>query len=99
MSLAELMPLVEGLSQNDRQQLMNFLAAQEVVEQRKIFSADVYPVWSPYDSFEAADLLAQMVKDDSHSESLRQREVSSHDCTASTSITGNQPYSTVISIG
>jgi hypothetical protein len=49
---------------------MNFLAAQEVVEQKQIFSADVYPVWSPYDSFEAAELLAQMVKDD--------QEVSSH---------------------
>jgi hypothetical protein len=67
MSLAELLPLIEGLSQSDRQQLMSFLAAQQLVEQKQIFSADVYPVWSPYDSFEAADLLAQMVKDDSHS--------------------------------
>jgi hypothetical protein len=62
MSLAELLPLVEGLSQSDRQQLMNFLAAQEGVELKQVFSTDVYPVWSPYDSFEAADLLAQMVK-------------------------------------
>jgi hypothetical protein len=70
MSLAELMPLVKGLSQSDRQELMSFLAAQELAEQKQIFSADIYPVWSPYDSFEAADLLMQMVKDDSHSERL-----------------------------
>jgi hypothetical protein len=69
MSLAELMPLVERLSQADRQQLMSFLAAQEVVELKQIFSADVYPVWSPYDSFEAADLLAQMVKDNQEASS------------------------------
>ena len=29
MSLAELMPLVEGLSQSDRQQLMSFLSIQQ----------------------------------------------------------------------
>jgi len=32
-----IMPLVEGLSQSDRQQLMNFLAEQQVVKQRQIF--------------------------------------------------------------
>jgi hypothetical protein len=45
MSLADLMPLVEGLSQSDRQQLMSFLAIQNsvtVIEQRSL--ADCYGI-------------------------------------------------------
>lgn len=44
MSLAELMPLVEGLSQADRQQLMRFLSIQqpEIVVERSI--ADCYGI-------------------------------------------------------
>jgi hypothetical protein len=65
MSLAELLPLVEGLEQSDQRQLMTFLVSKfPAITQDNVFSAETYPVWSPYDSFEAADILMQMVNDD-----------------------------------
>ncbi|WP_237745596.1 MULTISPECIES: hypothetical protein [Planktothrix] len=33
-------------------------------ELQVIFSASEYPVWSPYDATEAANILMQMVRDD-----------------------------------
>ena len=65
MSLAELLPLVDNLSQPEKLQLMKFLAAQlPNAEIQTFFSAQEYPIGSLYESFEAADVLMQMVKDD-----------------------------------
>jgi len=33
-------------------------------ELQAIFPASEYPVWSPYDTTEAADILMQMIQDD-----------------------------------
>jgi hypothetical protein len=46
MSLAELMPLVEGLSQSDRQQLMSFLAIQNPLPVIERSLADCYGICS-----------------------------------------------------
>jgi hypothetical protein len=65
MSLAELLPLVNNLSQSDKLSLFKLLAAQiPDAELQVIFSASDYPVWSPYDATEAANILMQMIRDD-----------------------------------
>lgn len=65
MSLTELIPLVNNLSQPDKLSLFKLLAEQiPDAELQAIFSASEYPVWSPYDATEAADILMQMIQDD-----------------------------------
>jgi hypothetical protein len=65
MSLSELIPLVNNLSQSDKLSLFKLLAAQiPDAELQVIFSASEYPVWSPYDAMEAANILMQMIRDD-----------------------------------
>jgi hypothetical protein len=71
MSLTEIIPLVNDLSQSDKLSLFKLLAAQVPDAQlQAIFSASEYPVWSPYDATEAANILMQMIQDD--------REASTH---------------------
>jgi hypothetical protein len=58
MSLAELIPLVNNLSQPDKLALFRLLAAQVPDAQlQAIFSASEFPVRSPYDATEAASIL------------------------------------------
>jgi hypothetical protein len=65
MSLSEIIPLVNDLSQPDKLSLFKLLAAQVPDAQlQAIFSASEYPVWSPYDATEAANILMQMIQDD-----------------------------------
>ena len=71
MSLTEIIPLVNNLSQPDKLSLFKLLAAQVPDAQLQvIFSAPEYPVCSPYDATEAANILMQMIRDD--------REASTH---------------------
>lgn len=62
-SLAELLPDLKGLSRADRlrllQVLVSDLAAEEGVP--RLEAGAEYPVWSPYDAFEAADTLRDML--------------------------------------
>ena len=65
MSLIQLIPLVNDLSQPDKLELFKLLAAQiPEADLQVIFSATEYPVCSPYESTEAADIMKQMIKDD-----------------------------------
>ena len=65
MSLAKLIPLINNLSQSDKLSLFKLLAAQiPDAELQAIFSASEYPVRSPYDATEAADILMQMIQND-----------------------------------
>jgi hypothetical protein len=65
MSLSELIPLVNNLSQSDKLSLFKLLAAQVPdAELQAIFSASEYPVWSPYEATEAANILMQMIQDE-----------------------------------
>ncbi len=71
MSLAELIPLVNNMSQSDKCSLFKLLAAQiPGAELQAIFSASEYPIWSPYEATDAASILMQMIQDD--------REASTH---------------------
>ncbi len=65
MSLSELIPLINNLSQPDKLSLFKLLVTQiPDAELQVIFSASEYPVWSPYDATEAANILMQMIQDD-----------------------------------
>jgi hypothetical protein len=64
MSLAELLPQIQELSQSDKQELMLLLqrdlpanAAQDV-----LIAGQEYPVWSPYNCSEAANTLMNRLK-------------------------------------
>jgi hypothetical protein len=65
MSLTELIPLVENLSQSDQVALFKHLSTRiPNPDLQAIFSADEYPIVSPYDSFEAAAILMQAIRED-----------------------------------
>ncbi len=65
MSLAELIPLVNNLSQSDKWSLFKLLATQiPDAELQFIFSASEYPILSPYDATATANILMQMIQDD-----------------------------------
>ena len=65
MSLTELIPLVNNLSQLDKLSLFKLLAAQVPEAQLQvIFSDSEYPIWSPYEATEAASILMQTIHDD-----------------------------------
>ena len=65
MSLSELIPLVNNLNQSDKLSLFKLLAAQVPnAELQVIFSKSEYPIWSPYEATEAANILMQMIEDD-----------------------------------
>jgi hypothetical protein len=60
MSLRELLPSVSALPHSEKLQLMQWLAEQVTREEGiPVILPDIeYPVWSPYDSFEAAATLS-----------------------------------------
>jgi hypothetical protein len=65
MSLVQLIPIVNDLSQPDKLELFKLLATQiPEADLQVIFSATAYPVCLPYELTEAADIMKQMIKDD-----------------------------------
>jgi hypothetical protein len=65
MSLTELIPLINNLSQSDKLSLLKLLATQiPDAELKVLFSSSEYPIWSPYDATEAANILMQMIQED-----------------------------------
>ena len=61
MSLAELLPEVETLSREDKMRLISFVEKQ-LAEETPILPNGEYPVWSPYESYEAAARLLDVLK-------------------------------------
>jgi len=63
MSLAELMPQVQVLPKIDKLRLMQFLATELVKEEDAHFFVEnqEYPVWSPYNCSEAANVLMNLL--------------------------------------
>jgi hypothetical protein len=59
MSLAELLPAVQSLPHQDKLRLLQFLAGELARDEGlpDIRPGVDYPVWSPYESFEAARTL------------------------------------------
>ncbi len=59
MSLAELLPQIQELSQSDKQELMLLLQRDLPANTRQdvLVAGQEYPVWSPYNCSEAANTL------------------------------------------
>jgi hypothetical protein len=65
MPLASILPLVDELNNSDKLALLKLLVTQVPdADLQLIFSAKEYPVYSPYNSTEAAEILMKMIKDD-----------------------------------
>jgi hypothetical protein len=66
MSVAELLPTLQTLSRADKLKVMQFLV-QELAAEEEALSLQpgvTYPVWSPYNSHDAAQKLAALLEED-----------------------------------
>jgi hypothetical protein len=64
MSLAKMLPDIQLLPRADKLKLIQFLA-QDLAEAEApaaLVPGEEYPVWSPYDAFEAADTLLGVLR-------------------------------------
>ena len=65
MSLVEMLPSLKELDRSDKFKAMQFLMlelAQE--EQVTLLPPGEYPIWSPYDAYEAAEVLYKVLKEE-----------------------------------
>lgn len=59
MSLNELAPLLSSLDRADKLRVMQLLIQELAKEEDALLSGNAYPIWSPYGSFEAANVLLE----------------------------------------
>lgn len=60
----QLLPILRLLPNNEKLFVIQFLVAEMTrQEQGFLMPEDVYPVWSPYDSHEAAAIMLQAIED------------------------------------
>ena len=59
MSLAELQSSVKTLSRFEKLRLIQFIVSELAIEEGDAIlkSGGTYPIWSPYDAFEAAEYI------------------------------------------
>jgi hypothetical protein len=64
MSVNELFPIVQTMPRLDKLRLMLFWAYELAKEEGAILLDEnkVYPIWSPYNSFQAADTLLSVLR-------------------------------------
>lgn len=64
MSLTELLPELQALPRADKLRLMQFLVSELAKEEGvTLLETDkTYPVWTPYNAFEAADVLLKALE-------------------------------------
>jgi len=64
MSLVELLPLVQALPREDRVRLVHLLVDElsQAQKAQQLEPNAAYPVWSPYDAYEAADALRRVLE-------------------------------------
>jgi len=59
----ELLPMLRRLQQHEQLFIIQFLVAEISRQQQGfVMPEGVYPVWSPYDSCEAAEVMLQAIK-------------------------------------
>ncbi len=68
MSLQELLPILRELPREDKLRAAQFLISEVAREEGvNLLENDAdYPIWSPYDAFDAADTLLKVLREDSH---------------------------------
>ena len=66
MTLAELLPALHGLPKCEKLRAIQLLAADVAREDGEILvpSDAAYPVWSPFDAFDGAASLMQLLEDE-----------------------------------
>ena len=66
MSLTELLPALQALPRADKLQAIQFLASELVREEEvtPLQPGASYPIWSPYDAFEAAETLQRLLQEE-----------------------------------
>jgi hypothetical protein len=64
MSYAELQSSVKELSKIEKLGLIQFIVSELAKEEgiNLIKDRDIYPIWSPYEAFEASDILYEALK-------------------------------------
>lgn len=63
MTMLELMPLLNKLNRAEKLQLIQYLASELAQEESELLKPGMsYPVWSPYDAFEAADTMLKVLE-------------------------------------
>jgi hypothetical protein len=63
MSLQELLPALRRLDRAEKLRVMQFLVSELSREEGVVLeSGSEYPVWSPYEAFEAADALTKILR-------------------------------------
>lgn len=61
MTMTELLPTLSELNRTDKIKVMHYLVV-ELEKEENILPPGVYPIWSPYDSYEAADALMKALQ-------------------------------------
>jgi len=63
MEVAELLPRLRELSRADKLYVMQFLISELAQEETDLLKPHLdYPIWSPYNAFDAADTMLQALK-------------------------------------
>ena len=69
MPLTELLPVLRELSRADKLRVMQFLVLELAKEEDPLLTPEVsYPIWSPYEAFDAAAVLLDVLKTAEQSE-------------------------------
>jgi hypothetical protein len=64
MGFSELLPMLRQLSRAQKLEAMQFLVSELAQEEAQLLKPDTtYPIYSPYDSNEAAHQLAQLLEE------------------------------------
>lgn len=68
MTLTEILPELKTLNRSEKMRVVKILI-DEIAEEDEVFleNGASYPVWSPFDSFDAAEKLNQLLKQEKQS--------------------------------
>ncbi len=62
--MVQLLPRLRKLPRADKLNVIQFLVSELVQEETSLLQPGVvYPVWSPYDAFDAADVMLKILKE------------------------------------
>lgn len=64
-TLIELLPRLRALSRADKLRAMQYLVSELAAEEVTLLDPDIsYPIWTPYDSYDAATTLLEFLKEE-----------------------------------
>jgi hypothetical protein len=69
MPLTELLPILQELSRADKLRVLQFLVLDLAKEEGALLTQEMsYPIWSPYEAFDAAAVLLNVLESEKSSE-------------------------------